>query len=241
MLSEEREGVLVLRFARFCAFPQLEHFFVTRCTPYDVTTKEGQEAIARLFGIASIFVLHQVHGASFLVFDEGLWYNASCCVADAVLTKAKGLYFGILVADCVPLLLFAPKSGALALVHAGWRGIVLGIHRRVLQAMQERFSVKPSDILGGVGPAIGPCCFRVGEEVAEIFMAQGKKAFLEWREGSTFVDLKGIVVSDLLEGGMEAKNLEVSNFCTSCEKELFYSFRRDRTEKRCLLVAGLRG
>lgn len=241
MLFEERGGVLVLRFAKLCGFPQLEHFFVTRRTPYDVATEEGRGAVAKTFGIPSIFVPCQVHGVDFLVFEEGLWYNASCRVADAVLTRSKGLFFGILVADCVPLLLFAPNRGALALVHAGWRGIARNIHRRVLQAMREHFSVEPHEVYAGVGPAIGSCCFRVGEEVAAIFRAQGREAFLEQRKGSIFVDLKGIVVADLLREGVEMERLEVSPFCTSCEADLFHSFRRDRGVKRCLLVAGLRG
>lgn len=241
MHREERGGVLVLRFSKLSGFPELEHFFVTRHTPYDVTTAEGREAIARLFGIGSIFVPYQVHGADFLVFDKELWYNASCCVADAVLTRKKGFYSGILVADCVPLLLFAPGSGVLALVHAGWRGIIQNIHRRVLQAMEERFLVRPAEILAGVGPAIGSCCFRVGEEVAELFVKQGREVFLRWQEGLAFVDLKGIVVADLLGEGVVAENLEVSPLCTCCREELFYSFRRDQTARRCLLVAGLRG
>lgn len=241
MLSEEREGILVLRFVKLCSFPQLEHFFVTRRTPYDVATEEGRRAIAEIFGVPSIFVPCQVHGADFLVFDERLWYNASCRVADAILTKSKGSYFGILVADCVPLLLFAPSRGVLALVHAGWRGITQNIHRRVLQAMREHFSVEPREVFAGVGPAIGSCCFEVGKEVAEIFQAQGRGTFLRWQGNSVFVDLKGIVVADLLGEGVEEEHLEVSTFCTSCEAELFHSFRRDRTAKRCLLVAGLRG
>lgn len=241
MLSEERGDVLVLRFVKLYSFPQLEHFFVTRRTPHDVVTEEGRRAIAEIFGIPSIFVPRQVHGADFLVFDERLWYNASCRVADAILTRSKGLYFGILVADCVPLLLFAPNRGVLALVHAGWRGIVQNIHRRVLQAMQEHFSVEPCEVFAGVGPAIGSCCFEVGKEVAEIFQAQGREAFLKWRGDAVFVDLKGIVVADLLREGVEIEHLEVSPFCTFCEAGLFHSFRRDRSTKRCLLVAGLRG
>lgn len=241
MLSEERGGVLVLRFAKLSAFSQLEHFLVTRKTPYDVRTEEGREVIAKLFSITPIFVPRQVHGTSFIVFDEQVWYNASCCEADAVFTRRKGFYSGILVADCVPLLLFAPNEGVLALVHAGWRGIVLGIHRRAVQFMEEYFSVKPSRILGGIGPAIGPCCFQVGEDVAATFVAQGKEVFVEWREGKAFVNLKGVVVADLVNEGVEEENLDVSPLCTFCEEHLFYSFRRDRTEKRCLLVAGLRG
>lgn len=240
MRDAERGGVRVLRFAKLSAFPHLEHFFVTRHTPYDVRTREGREAIARLFGTGPIFVPQQVHGADFLVFDEQLWYNASCR-GDAVLTNQKGCYLGILVADCIPLLLFAPDRGVLALVHAGWRGVVLGIHRRVLKAMQDLFSVNPSEVWGGVGPAIGPCCFRVGDEVAQAFVDQGKGAFVRERGGGIFVDLKGAVVADLLEGGVQEDHLEVSTLCTCCEKDLLYSFRRDRTEKRCLFVAGLRG
>lgn len=241
MFSEEREGVCVLRFTKLSVFPQLEHFFVTRQTPYDVRTEEGRRAIAELFGIAPIFVPSQVHGTNFIVFDEEVWYNASCCGADAVLTRRKGFYSGILVADCVPLLLFAPDQGALAIVHAGWRGIVQGIHRRVLQAMEEYFSVEPSGVFGGIGPAIGLCCFQVGREVAAMFIAQGKGAFVQQRNGGIFVDLKGIVVADLLSEGVKSEHLEVSPLCTSCVEDLFYSFRRDRTDKRCLLVAGLRG
>lgn len=241
MRLEERGGVLFLRFEKLLRFPRLEHFFVTRHTPHDVRTEAGREALSKLFDLGPIFVPWQVHGSDLLVFEEGVWYNASCCMVDAVLTREKNRYLGILVADCVPLLLFAPEEEALAVVHAGWKGIVRGIHTRVLEAMQERFSVSPSSLWAGVGPAIGQCCFEVGEEVAEQFVVQGKEAFVEWRKGKTFVDLKGIVVSDLVAQGVREERVEVSPACTSCEKELFHSFRRDGGTARCLLVAGIRG
>ena len=240
MQLEERGGVLVLRFTSLLRFPQLEHFFVTRRTPYDVCTESGREAIARLFGTGPIFVPSQVHGADFLVFEEKLWYNASCRMVDALLAGKKNQYLGILVADCVPLLLFAPEQEVVALVHAGWRGVARGIHIRVVEAMERLFSASPSAIWAGVGPAIGPCCFEVGEDVLGA-LGREREAFVERRAGRTFVDLKGIVAEDLLARGLLREHLEVSSLCTCCEEDLLCSFRRDRSAARCLLVAGMRG
>jgi len=238
MRCEEKEGIVLLRFET-CDFPGLVHWFVTRRVPFDVQRKEGRRALEAYLGIGPIFVAHQVHGAEVFVLEDDS--PPFSIFADALLTCKKNRYLGVLVADCVPLLLFASQEEVLGVVHAGWRGIVEGVHKKAVEVMKERFAVSPSSLWAGVGPAIGPCCFAVGSEVAECFRILGKEAFVKERRGRFFVDLEGVVVEDLVLLGLKRERIEVSRLCTACGGDLFYSFRRDGTQGRCLLLAGMRG
>lgn len=238
MRYEEKEGVILLRFET-CNFPGLVHWFVTRRVPFDVRKRKGRQALSVHLDIGPILVACQVHGTEVFVLEDDS--PPFPIFADALLTQKKNCYLGVLVADCIPLLLFAPEEGVLGVVHAGWRGVAGGIHKKVVEVMRERFAVSPSSLWMGVGPAIGPCCFAVGSEVAECFKALGKEAFLEEREGGFFIDLGGVVVEDLVLLGVKRERIEVSGLCTACGGELFYSFRRDGAPGRCLLLAGMRG
>jgi hypothetical protein len=131
-------------------------------------------------------------------------------------------------ADCQPILLYDPAHHALGLAHAGWRGVVQGIARRTVEAMVEAFGTRPQDLVVGLGPAIGPCCYTVGHKVAA---AMGY-SLPDWNQVMTLqdedawsFDLTAANAQQLVAEGV--LNIELSNLCTACHQNEFYSHRGD--------------
>ncbi len=145
---------------------------------------------------------------------------------DALITAQKGVLVGILTADCVPVLLYDAKKGVAAAVHAGWKGTKAQIAVKTVKKMQEVFGSDPADIIAGIAPAIGKCCYEVGEDVAEHFFDIpdscnhiGEKYML---------DLPYINKYQLLAVGLREEQIEMSNICTACETEKFFSYRKEQ-------------
>jgi YfiH family protein len=142
---------------------------------------------------------------------------------DSLITNKKNLALAIRVADCVPVLLFDTEKKAVAAIHAGWRGSSTEIAKNTLRAMRAEFQTDPKDVLAFIGPAAGVCCYEVGDDVAGLF----EDGVLVHREGKIFLDLKKENKNQLLQCGVQQKNIEVNEYCTIKERALFYSYRRD--------------
>lgn len=161
---------------------------------------------------------------------------------DGFLANRPGLLLTVGAADCVPALLYAPQAGALALLHAGWRGIAAGILPAALERLAEA-GVRPADVLAWWGPAIGPCCYPVGEEVIEALRATDAGPARDgWvRPGSDGprVDLREALTRQATARGVARGAVTASDRCTSCAADLFHSHRREPTGGRMLAFAGL--
>ncbi len=142
---------------------------------------------------------------------------------DALISSERGLFLCVSVADCVPILLFDPLHNALGAVHAGWRGTASGIVVAAVEAMHAEFGSLPAEIIASIGPSASECCYKVGAEVASQFSPSFVR---EEREGS-FVDLKGVNRGQLLNAGLQPRNVELSPYCTISDSSLFHSYRRD--------------
>jgi polyphenol oxidase len=140
---------------------------------------------------------------------------------DALITLQQHVILAVTIADCVPVMLLDPKTPAVGIVHAGWRGTSGGIVQKTVVKMIQEYKTDPAQVLVFIGPSAGKCCYEVGNEVAVLF---GKKSV---PYSKTFLDLKNENRLQLLQVGVKAEHIEVSAFCTICEKELFHSFRRD--------------
>ncbi len=89
--------------------------------------------------------------------------------ADGVMTDEHGVALVVQVADCVPLLMADPRTGAVAAVHAGWRGTAANIAAAAVRRLQQQYGCRPEDLVAAIGPCIGACCYQVGPEVREAF------------------------------------------------------------------------
>lgn len=161
---------------------------------------------------------------------------------DGFLATRPGLLLTVGAADCVPALLYAPRWGALAFLHAGWRGIAAGILPEALKRLSEA-GVRPADLLAWWGPAIGPCCYPVGEEVVEAVRATEAgpepDGWVRRGSGPPRVDLREALTRQAEARGIPRSAVTVSGRCTSCEADLFYSHRREPSGGRMLAFAGL--
>ena len=174
----------------------------------------------------------QVHGSNVAVVDEALAgkgaeaYSDAVKNTDALITNLPQLPLMLFFADCVPLIFADPVSGSIGLAHAGWRGTVAGIAASTAAKMQEAFGAKPENILAGIGPSIGQCCYEVDDKVFEA----GKKyagCFTLKENGRYMADLQAWNRLALLDAGLLAQNIYNAGVCTQCDKELFFSYRAE--------------
>ena len=159
---------------------------------------------------------------------------------DALVTDTPGLVLAAFTADCTPVLLHDPVTGAVGAVHAGWRGTVADIVGNAVRAMAERYGAQPGNIRAAIGPNIGACCFETHADVPEaVRQVLGREAeeFI-FPQGEKFrVDLKGVNAALLRRAGV--RHIEVSTACTACQPERFWSHRRvggDRGSLAAIIV-----
>jgi len=206
--------------------------------------------------------LKQIHSDVIHLFDAA---PSELCQGDASATSRPGLLLGIQTADCVPILLVDPKRRAVAAVHAGWRGTLQRIVAKAIGQMQMQFKTKPSDVLAAIGPSIGGCCYEVGTEVAVQFQSQFPDApdwFDEFRTGdepnpiqwlnmmppghqplpkNVLLDLPKANRAQLRNAGLSAPNIFLSDLCTGCRPDLFFSYRKEGAiSGRLISVVGIR-
>jgi YfiH family protein len=182
---------------------------------------------------------HQVHGNRVAVVAAAaagqLFPNT-----DGLVTNSPGIAFLLRFADCQPILLYDPVRHALALVHAGWRGVAQGIARRAVETMQEAFGTRPTDLIAGLGPAIGPCCYTVGDDVAAAMgyaLPAWSKVMHAAEEGWRF-DLPAANAQQLAAAGVQ--RIEQAGLCTACHNDEFFSHRADHGQTgRFAVVAAL--
>ena len=141
---------------------------------------------------------------------------------DAIVTIERFIPLAVFTADCLSVFIYDLKRRAAGIVHAGWRGTKGGIVGGVLKFMQDSFSSRPQDMLCALGASIRSCCYEVGPEFKNYF-SQG----LIERGSKVFLDLAGLNYSQLLEAGVPAENITDSCLCTFCQKDDFFSYRRD--------------
>jgi YfiH family protein len=169
--------------------------------------------------------LAQLHGTRVHDADaEPSVPGAAPPAADAAITRAGNHVLAVLVADCLPVLLARRDGAAIAIAHAGWRGLAAG----VLEAALEALASPPGELLAWLGPAIGTRHFEVGDEVLEAFTrhdAAARSAFTPNGRGRWQCDLHGLARQRLRSAGLQA--LYGERRCTFSEPERFYSYRRD--------------
>jgi YfiH family protein len=177
-------------------------------------------------------ILKQVHGDTILRIDQ---VPSNILEADALITNQDNLPIGVVTADCVPILIEDRKTGAVAAIHAGWRGTAKRIVQKAVDALQREYHSDPADLVAAIGPAIGACCFEIGPEVAEDLkkLPGGDRCLT--RKEKFYADLKSLIAYQLEEVGVRA--LDQTEHCTRCNEELFYSYRRNGPEAGRMIAA----
>ncbi len=151
---------------------------------------------------------------------------------DALITDDPGTALVIFTADCTPILLWEPVTGAVGAAHAGWRGTASQIAAKTVKAMVETFGCDPANIRAAIGPNIGACCFEtdaeVPQEMTTSFGAEVEK-FIRFDGQKYHLDLKEINALALRRAGVH--QIEISTECTMCQHDRFWSHRYTRGER----------
>lgn len=145
---------------------------------------------------------------------------------DALITNTPGTGLVVFTADCTPILLYDPVTGAVGAVHAGWRGTAAQIGAKTVRAMERCYGCKPENIRAAIGPNIAQCCFQTDADVPEAMRASlGDEALecIQIRGEKFYVNLKEINARILYRAGVT--QVEISQECTACEPERFWSHR----------------
>ena len=183
------------------------HGFTVKPLDFRTTSDEAEETVALLLRLPQgrMFRVSQVHGARAVTAPV-----AGDEKADALVALEPETAVGVRTADCVPVLLADTKTGAVAAVHAGWRGVAAGV-------VKSTFELHAFDV-AAIGPCIGACCFDIGEDVARQlapYVTDGKG------------DLRAAVRAQLALSGVDPAHIEDVTGCTKCDADRFFSHRRD--------------
>ena len=196
------------------------------------------------FDIHDLVFTRQTHTNIVRVVDqtnrgEGLFREVEP-ECDALVTATPGLALAAFTADCTPILLHDPVTGAVGAVHAGWRGTVADIAGNAVRAMCESFGAKPENIRAAIGPNIAACCFETDRDVPDAVrsaLGEEAEAYITRTGEKYHVDLKGVNAALLRRAGV--RNVEISTDCTACCPDRFWSHRRvgnDRGSLAAIIV-----
>jgi len=187
---------------------------------------------------------------------------------DALYTREPGVLLAVQTADCIPILFADTKQRTIAAIHSGWRGTLRRIAAKTLGRMQMELQTRSQDVVAALGPGIGRCCYEVGSDVAREFHGQFPSA-REWFDGpfnalasgendpnwlpwltmrppghplpepKVKLDLVAANRAILIEAGVPARQISASRFCTACQKDLFFSYRREHSTGRMMAAIGI--
>ena len=154
---------------------------------------------------------------------------------DGLLTDEPGVVLCTQYADCVPLLFADPKKRVVGTSHSGWKGTVAEMGRVTVERMVSDYGCRPEDIVAGIGPSIGPCCFEVDEPVYDRFAAMDvfdDACVRRMPQGKFLIDMWQVNRRILLAAGLREEHISTTDLCTRCRPDVFWSHRA---------TAGVRG
>jgi purine-nucleoside/S-methyl-5'-thioadenosine phosphorylase / adenosine deaminase len=203
--------------------PGLVHGFEQRLGPPGWEDRDAGRArvAAALAEEGRLHLLKQVHG---ILVRAAPWDGRP--EGDAATADRAGILLGIETADCLPVLLADPRRRLVAAAHAGWRGTAAGVVGAAVRALVEGGS-RPEDLVAALGPAIGPCCYEVGEELLPAFGPGGEAFFRAGPRGRPHLDVRAANVAQLRAAGLPDAQVHHVGDCTSCRADLYPSYRRD--------------
>ena len=229
----------------------------------DQTVLENRKIISRCFNGNDLVFLDQVHGTRIIAYSkEHRFYrvlDTNDCFkdeysetlgaqtdiygiesertfeADAIVTDIPGKLLVIQVADCQSVLIYDPVQKVAANVHSGWRGSINNIIGCTLKVMENSFGCRTRDIVAGIGPSLGPCCAEFVNYKNEI-----PEPFWKYKNDNNYFDFWSISRDQLCEAGVLSENVELSQMCTKCDLERFFSYRGEGITGRFAALIGLK-
>ena len=219
--------------------PFAPHLFTTRQLP--LTSAADYKQMARAVGVEQVAALTQVHGNAVVVIRRGMAAPPQPPEADALVSDSADLALAVRAADCVPLLMADRVTGAVAAVHAGWRGTAARVAVAALNALEREFGTHPQNVVAAIGPSIGPCCYQVGPDLVDAFAAAGHERYLIERWFSTpppprgsrerpqlRLHVAGANRDQLVLAGVPEGQIYDCGLCTAMHLDVLTSYRAEK-------------
>ncbi len=215
--------------------PELEHFFTTRDTVIRGNGTSIQDLIAEnkknmcdALGIelCNLISPTQTHSANVEIsqIKKSDYPDTDGLILD---NKEQAVFLNF--ADCTPVILYDKEHNIGAISHAGWKGTVSQIGQKTAKIMMKKYGTKLENLYAIIGPSISECCYEVGDEVFNKLKASVKniEGHYHIKNNKIYVDLKRINKEQLLDINIPEKNIDVCPYCTSCDNNLFFSYRKE--------------
>ena len=207
----------------------------------DAAVHENYRRFAAALGFSErdIVTSDQTHTANVRIITEedrgnGITKPRPYTDVDGMITNVRGLVLATFYADCVPLYFVDTKNRAIGLSHSGWRGTVGNITQVTVSLMRSEFGTKPEDIIAFIGPSICKSCYEVSGDVADKFKAAYSAEEIEDiltdkgminKEHKYLLNLHAANVANMVNAGIPADNINVTDICTCCNPDFLYSHR----------------
>lgn len=200
---------------------------------------DNYHIIAEAIGVDfdKMVLSNQVHDKRIWYVEEadagkGLTRESNITGYDGLTTNIPGIPLVTFYADCVPVIILDPVKKAVTSIHSGWKSTLLNISLEGLKMMKDRYNSNMKDLQVAVGPSICKSCFEVGKEVYQEFIGAHPWCgeFIESRNGKYYIDLQRIIRRELTNGGVDPANILISDVCTKCNNDMFFSYRGDKAK-----------
>ena len=167
---------------------------------------------------------------------KGLYLQSDIYSADGLITNIPGIPLVAFYADCVPVFLFDPVLKVISLVHSGWKGTLLKIGQKAVRLMESDYGCDINNILAAIGPSIGSCHYEVSDDIANKFsdVFKGEDILKDIGNGKYMLDLWKANAGILKDAGIQDQNLSLSNECTYCKSDMFFSHRASNGKRGSL-------
>lgn len=265
----EKNGVVFLSFPKIDAAAGAVHGFSTRLggvsegvfstMSFSTSLPDKREAVLENYNrfclaiggdCKNTVLSDQTHTANVRVvtkedIGKGLFYERDYTDIDGLVTNEKDILLVTQYADCTPLAFYDPVKGVVATSHAGWRGTVTLIAKNAIDVMVKEFGSNPKDILCGIGPNIGVCCYEVDDpvinEVKKLEFLDFDRCIFPKGKGKYMLDLKEVNRQILVNCGILPENIDTADLCTCCSSDIFHSHRATKGKRGTLaLMIGLK-
>jgi len=190
------------------------------------------------FYIDNLIYMDQTHSDHIKVIKDTFTNKQDDC--DSIVTNLPNIPLMVMVADCIPILMYDKEKRVIAAVHAGRNGTFLNIAPKTVSIMIKKFGSNPKDIYIAMGPGIRSCCYEVGEDLANICEKSFGKKYVIKKDKSFYLDLQTLNQDQLIKEGIDPQKIDISKTCTSCDKN-YFSYRRDGVTGRFAGVIKLNG
>ena len=215
--------------------PEVEHFFTTR----ETVIRSEKKSLKPLIDENMLDILNylQLDSSNFISplqthltnikianYNQNKYQNTDGLILDS---NDLGIYLNF--ADCTPVILYDKEHNIGAIVHAGWRGTVGKIVPKAINIMKDKYFSNPKNIYAIIGPTISICCYGIGDDVFDQLKASVSKIdkYTTNIYDRKYVDLKGINKQQLRDIGVPRKNIDICRYCTCCNNDLFFSYRKE--------------